>query len=317
MKKTNLILSLVAALFLTTGISCGGDSNSPPPPVNPDPNAGWQAGQKYFGYYASEMDGIGVMSDIDELAGKSNFVFIHSGDMRALLAHCRETGMKAVVSLGWLTFDENMRLYPDWQDRLTFATDIMDKYQDVIIANYILDEPFMNGAKHGVSVDEMYQYLESVGQFFKARYPAMPLAVIFSGDELNKGFRVPPSFDWFGMDCYDGFSSCGGRSIPDFYQLIKNELYQLEAIDHRSRQLMAVPPAGWEQNNASKQSLHLSQVAQYRAWIKSEKRVTIVMPFIWQTFGSASDGGWYGARNSESLKSTYVQMYQDFMNGTL
>ena len=317
MKKTNFVFPFLAALLLTALISCGGDSGGSPPPINPDPNTGWQAGQKYFGYYASEMDGVGVMNDIDELVGKSNFVFIHSGDMRNLLAHCRETGMKAMVSVSWLTFDPNMRLYPDWEARLSFATDIMDKYQDVIIANYLLDEPYMNGADHGVSVQEMYNSLETVGQFFKARYPQMPLAIIFSADELNKGFQLPPSADWFGMDCYDGFSSCGKRTIPDYYQLLKNQIYQLEAVDHRSRQLMAVPPAGWEQNNASKESVHLSQVSQYRAFIKSEKRITVVVPFIWQTFGTASTGGWFGARNSESLKAAYIQMYNDFMNGTL
>lgn len=265
------------------------------------------------------MDGIGTTADIDELASYSNFVFIHSGEMANKLQRCRELGLKAIVSFNWLMFDTNARLFPDWQSRVKWATDIMDQYLDVIIANYIFDEPYANGANQGVSVSDMYNALETVAQFFKARYPEMPLAVIFSTQELNGGsktYKLMPSFDWIGMDCYGGFFQCDKSSIPGYYNLLKTDIEKLEAVDGKKRYFMAVPPSGWETTQPQNEDGHYNQIVPYRNFIKSESRFKVVIPFVWQSFGTGKDA-WTGCRNSAKLKPAYQKFFQDFISGNL
>lgn len=322
MKHWFLVVALLI-LGCSSHFSAQNSSNAPlsaveTPPGITLPPAGEvpPAPENYFGYYASQMDGIGTIEDITELKGRANFVFIHSGDMENRLQRCRELGMKAMVSFSWLFLDTNARLYADWQTRIIWATAIMDKFPDVIIANYLLDEPYMNGAQQGLTVEEVYTQLETLGQYFKTRYPKMPIAVIFSASELNKGFRLPPTFDWFGMDCYGSFTWCDRNSIPGYYTKIKNEIAKLEAADHRTRYLMAVPPSGYEMNDDPNEANHLNQVPQYRKFVKSEPKMKIVIPFVWQSFGTPPNG-WNGARTSVKLKEAYEKFYSDFIAGTL
>jgi hypothetical protein len=295
--------------FANTNSSQNSLDDTGPTPIRP-------VRERFFGYYASQMDGIGTLEDLDELKDKSNFVFIASGELDKRLQRCRELGLKAMVHFPWLLFDEQMRLFDDWQTRVKWATDIMDQYLDVIIAFYPVDEPYLNGDKIGRTVDEIYQSLETVGSFFKSRYPQLPIAVIFSAVELNKGFRLPPSFDWFGMDCYDNFFRCERATVPSYYDKLKVEMAKLEAVDQRSRFLMAVPPAGYEVSNPENEAKHLNQVPYYRKLVKDEEKIKVVIPFIWQTF-SPENGGWHGARTSPKLKDAYVQFYRDFLAESL
>lgn len=271
---------------------------------------------KYFGYYASGMDGIGTLEDIDELKDKSNLFFVHSGKMREMLEKCRQVRMKAVASFNWLMFDANNRLYPDWKDRVKWATDIIDDFQDVVVAIYIMDEPYMNAANTGVTLNEMYGYLDETGKFFKARYPNIALPIIFSMTEMKAGYKLPPSYDWFGLDCYGSFYWCERNTIPNWYKKLKADVEKLEAADGRERYLMAVPPAGYDTKDNNSENNHADQVSAYRQFIKSDPKIKIVMPFLWQSFSAGGDG-WVGARDSQKLKPLYIKMYADFMNDKL
>lgn len=79
---------------------------------------------------------------------------------------------------------------------------------------------------------------------------------------------------------------------------------------------MAVPPAGCKANNSKKEDEHLQQLKLYKNFIKSEAKIKVVTPFLWQSFNSASEK-WIGARDSAELKDPYIRFYNDYMNNAL
>ncbi|MBK9294752.1 MAG: hypothetical protein IPM57_09965 [Oligoflexia bacterium] len=59
--------------------------------------------------------------------------------------------------------------------------------------------------------------------------------------------------DWIGMDCYEGFDSCGGKSIPWYYEQIKKTM-------HSKQKLIAVPGVGKPINSAKTESQILNEL---------------------------------------------------------
>ncbi|MBK9294751.1 MAG: hypothetical protein IPM57_09960 [Oligoflexia bacterium] len=45
----------------------------------------------------------------------------------------------------------------------------------------------------------------------------------------------------------------------------------------------------------------------YDEMIKADSRFIMTMPFLWQSFGSSSDGGWHGARDLSSVKAELLK----------
>ncbi|MBK9295244.1 MAG: hypothetical protein IPM57_12535 [Oligoflexia bacterium] len=226
-----------------------------------------------------------------------------------------------MVSASWVFLDEHFKLRSNY--KTLFEQQIepaVKKYQDIIIAFYSQDEPYMNGLEHTpqVSIEEMNTQLETMGSFMKSKFPQIPIAVIFATKALYdpallKKIVLPPSHDWFGMDCYDSFLWCGKKSIPQGYDIIKDLMTKATNLDGKKRWLMAVPPSGHPMRDSTF-TLHdedgvLSQLSDYKKFVASEPLFKVVIPFIWQSFNE-----WKGTRDLPRAKAEYQKFFQEFTN---
>jgi hypothetical protein len=302
-------ICFVALFFIVS--SCSED-----PVFYPAYNSMPNSQPKLFGYYASAMEGVGAGNYIAEMNGHANLVFIQSGDIRQKLKLAESQNLKAIVSLTGFLFDSSYKLHNHWKDSLDAVFASTDSFMQTIAAYYVLDEPYWTGARKGVSYSAMYTALQTVGLYLKQHHPETPIAVIFSAPEANGGVPIPESFDWFGVDCYTGFEKCEGGSIPLLYDKIDQQLRQMDAADGKRRQLMAIPPAGYDLKVVDGEKGSVKQINQYRSWLKYRTDIHIVLGFIWQTFNDGQ-ANWKGTRDSKQLLDGYTKLYVDFMNGNL
>lgn len=276
-------------------------------------------GKKYFGYYAGAMDGVGSGDYISELWTNSNLIFIKSSsNFEAKLADCERRGVKAIITFDWLFLDGNFHLVSDYKEKFKNVEPVLQRYRSTIAAFYGLDEPYANGAARGLSAAETYHAQETMGRFLKSKFPNIPIAAIFTTNEVKNGNRLFPSFDWFGFDCYNADMVCEGKSVDWYFNKLTSTMDASTAKDGKKRYLMTVPQAGHSVSDGNKkgeQSI-LDQVSGYRQIVRNNPRIKVVMPFIWQTFNDGS-ANWIGARDIPSVRSQYLMFYQDFMRGTL
>ena len=307
----NIVKTLVALLITILLQSCKVDTPYFPAP-DPRPNDQ----PKLFGYYASAMNQVGSGDYINEMSGHANLVFIQSGDVATKLQETEQQHLKAIFSFTNMLFDADWRLRSTWKDSIQAVTNLINRYDTSIAAFYVIDEPYGRGWQTGVPTAEMYNAIETVGKYLKQLYPSIPIAVIFSAPELSSGIPFPPSFDWFAVDCYTGFYKCNNSSIPQLYETIDKTIRNLDAQDGKHRQLMAIPPTGYDINTPGAEQNNLNQITEYRKWLHYRHDIHIVLGFIWQSFTGNGDN-WRGTRDSEKLLNGYTLFYHDFMNGSL
>jgi hypothetical protein len=282
------------------------------PASNPAPNNQ----PKLFGYYACAMEGVGTGNYIAEIKDHGNLVYIQSGDVQAKLNDAQTNGLYALFSFTNLLFDSQWRLRSNWQDSVNSVKNLIHQYDTTVAAFYIIDEPYGRAAQTGVEPGEMFDAMNKVGEYLKMKFPDKPIAVIFSAPELIAGVNIPRSFDWFGVDCYTRFERCDGVSIPDMYDILDKGIRQLDARDGKRRQLMVIPPSGYDGNIPGDELNHINQISQYREWLKYRNDIHIIVAFIWQGVHNQADN-WYGTRDSPALFTAYTKFYQDFIEGGL
>ena len=270
---------------------------------------------KYFGYYASQMDGIGVDEDFELLSQSSNLVFISSGELEKKLALTRKYKMKAIVDIHFYFFDTNFKLRPDYSTYFAQFENILNAYQDVIVAYYVLDEPYILAEAHGISRDQMKANIELVANYLKSKYPAINLAIIFDATTIKREWALPENIDWYGFDCYENFYYCGGglRSIPTFFGLLEKQVIAFNKKDSKNRQIIAVPPSAYNTKWADREQRVLDQIELYKQYIDQDPLVQIIMPFTFQTF-TEGDHQWVGPKDVPTVLRKFQSYYHEVID---
>ncbi len=275
---------------------------------------------RHFGYYAGAM---WPENHITALANRSSFVFVYGSDYEAKLVQARSLGLKVILSVQPFFYGEAARIRSDFQQQWETARQAIAPYRDTILAFYTLDEPYLNGAIAGLPVNQTLDNLELVAKTVKASFPGIPLAMTEAYSHVSAQMVLPPSYDWFGFDCYSGFDSCGEnvaglgiRSIPQMYGILKSKVQALNQADGKHRGLVLFPPSAYHAKSGVTEAQLIDIADRYIQLIRSEPMVVAVMPFLWHTF-TEGNGQWIGLRDSgPALKNKYLEMANEVLSGT-
>jgi len=125
-------------------------------------------------------------------------------------------------------FDLNGQLKKDYEKNWLKLLTAISPYQSSIKVIYPYDEPFWNivsnqkkNNKLFVNNQTMYNNLTTAGLLMHKTLPNVPLVYVEGYPVVNEKLKIPDVFDWIGMDCYTGFENCEGRSIPEYYNILK------------------------------------------------------------------------------------------------
>lgn len=244
---------------------------------------------KYFGYYASAMEDVGIDGNRGNYSkatsNHANMTMVAGGDIQAKMKEAKTLKMKVVLDCQSAFFDEKYQLRPDYKERWKAFAATLKENQDNILAFYPLDEPYGKGEEHGITPKKMKEQLELIGQEIKSTFPTKAVATIFtSSSVMDENFQIPKSFDWVGFDCYQKWNSCEGHSIPEYFE-------KLEKAMHPHQKIMAIGSAMTrEENRWWMFRRHMGEIAEaYYTLAYNNPKVIAMMPFIYQTFDEGGD----------------------------
>jgi hypothetical protein len=238
---------------------------------------------KYYGYYGSAFEGVGMGDYTASISDHSNLTWIVNGNIVKKLSEAKARNMKAVLDVQWYFMDANYHLRPDVIASWKKLAAAIAPYRDTIAAFYPMDEPYMNGKKKGLSEAQVKANIETVASITKSTFPEIPVAVIFSSGEVKDGRPIPVGFDWIGFDCYGKFNDCNGHSIGYYVSKIKGRI--------KAPQRIMLVPWAYKEGTASAGdiSARVNASNQYWSMAVNESVVIAVVPFLYQTF-TGSDG---------------------------
>lgn len=189
-----------------------------------------------------------------------------------------------IVSVQELFFESNGHLKKDYASAWKKLKRILKPFKRKIKGFYLFDEPYwnvdvnkQNGNKEYVSVEEMTQNLTSVGNLLHQSMPSVPLVFIEAYTMVKENMIIPDVFDWVGMDCYTGFDNCEGKSIPEYYQIIKRI--------QPNKKLVVIPPAiifKKPQDILLEDRLKLKHIyTQFMNWVATEPNIITSFSFMY------------------------------------
>lgn len=270
-----------------------------------DPKAGaCQAPHiKFFGYFASAMDGVGSGDYINDISDHSNTAWV-AGNISNKVSKAAKNGMKSIISMRWELFDEYLDLKSDYQaawEKIASAVQIAGI--EHVAAFYPLDEPYWSASQNCVispsncvTPEQMTKNLATVNALIHKTFPGVPVAVIFAASTVrNDKFVIPNGYDWVGFDCYHGtFKDCGGRSMSWYVERLRSKLVA-------NQRLIAVPQAMMPAQATEKQTREmLAENDKYMQLICSSPEFIGIFPFLWD----GSEGN-LGAKSLPAVKTKY------------
>jgi F5/8 type C domain len=294
-------------------IQINGSRSPSTTPVDPE-CPGLYAGHTLtrFGYWGSSFRSP-PGDQTPDVASHSNLTFIHdaawldtgavavSRDLSRLQTAANH-GVKAVLVLRGLFFDTTGQLLPNYQARWnTYATAVAPQKAH-IAAFYPIDEPD--------STAQMRNWLGTVNAAISAKFPNIPIAVIFNHAQVRPNLIIPAGFDWIGFDCYGDWNNCAGHSIPWYLSTLKSKLTTGQklflvpdvAIDHPKPAVADPPPL-------KEQLIIVNRLDRYYALALNEPRVIGLVPFMWQHFPRPPNSwDWWGAEEMPIIKAKSEQI---------
>ena len=258
---------------------------------------------KFFGYFASAMDGVGSGDYINDISDHSNIAWI-AGNISNKVSKAARNGMKSIISMRWELFDEYLNLRSDYQAAWqNIASTVRTAGIEHVAAFYPLDEPYWTASQNCVispstcvTPEQMTTNLATVNALIHATFPGVPVAVIFAASTLrNNKFVIPNGYDWVGFDCYHGtFEDCGGRSMSWYVERLRSKLIA-------NQRLIAVPQAIMPaQATEGETRGMLAENDKYMQLICSSPEFIGIFPFLWD----GSEGN-LGAKSLPAVKARY------------
>ena len=272
---------------------------------------------KYFGYYASAMEGAGQGDYVTETHQKmnANITMIASNNLeyiKAKLILAKSLKMKVILSNQSFLFDEKYNVrndLTDWGKLSNLIQEYIVGEDPTIVAFYPMDEPYSNAEYRGVDNQFMKNSLEKAGDIMKSYFPKTPLAVIFAASEIYKGdFSLPRNYDWFSFDLYGCWSSGQCKyGIKETYEVLGDKVAQLSDAESQKKLFVVADsysasnrPDVYVQEGIKERAIHYFRLAQ------SNECFVMYMPFIYQSF---PDGGGFisGSNNMPRVAEEYTK----------
>lgn len=244
-------------------------------------------GLKYYGYFASAMDGVGTGDYTNQIADHANVSWIQGNEITKL-QDASARNMKGIISLFWylFKFDENDKpvLHERYRENWAALAAKIRPYINDIAAFYPIDEPYWND-KTKTCPMEIRPSIETVISMIKADFPATPVAVLFAVPCVTSDLIIPIGYDWVGFDCYGSFVGCGGpgQSVPWYATTL------LSRMDPNQKMILA--PDG-TYSDTCPSPLYQNELAlraeQYYSLALSEPRVIGMFTFLYQSDGTGT-----------------------------
>ncbi len=203
-----------------------------------------------FGYYTLDASWSPAT-----MAGHSNVVYrsVHMNDPAGTLATLqavKDAGLRAVLAHPIIFQDlnatrtglNNEAQWTAWVNAVNNSNLV-----DTIAALYVVDEPYHNGRLRGMSDAEIRQGLETMVARYKAAWNK-PVAMVEAYpvvQENASSFIIPSQLDWVGFDCYAGYESCHGISVPEYFRRLSSKMSGSQQL------LMVLPGVLWAPTNAT------------------------------------------------------------------
>jgi hypothetical protein len=160
-------------------------------------------------------------------------------------------------------------------------------YKSIIKGIYLFYRPFWNAQIHQLSPSTVSAQLTQAGQLIKSLLPGIPLIFIEAFSMVNEGMYIPAVFDWIGMDCYGSFDYCGDntygrKSIPQYYQILKN---RITTLNLKNKKLIVIPGAAISKRMAeisiTDRILLVDTFRKTMNWIANEPDVIASLSFLY------------------------------------
>jgi len=154
---------------------------------------------KYFGYFASRIEGIPT-NHVPDVSGFSNNNWVSISDSSGyrpdILDSCKPNS--CVVNTRWQFFTDcpgvNCRLRDDAAEQWQRFADILRPHEDRIAALALMDEAYWQGAN--------YEDVSKAADMLKQQFPDKKVMLNFAEPTISTTSPIPASVDWVAFDQY-------------------------------------------------------------------------------------------------------------------
>ncbi len=225
-----------------------------------------------------------------------------------------ELGMKPLVVLSSIFFNENYSLYEDYEERFqTYIKKIKNK--NVIWGTYLIDEYDWIAIQHGYSPKKMRTMVNKAIALVKNVLPTVLTIGVAAtvADDLKKetllGFPISadwyaeygfPNFDLIGFDLYwTQFPLCGyaDNSLDNFFKTWEKYAENLKDFLHPGQKTVLIPGTYETADSPISVEEHLRLFSFYKNKQLTDPRVGAVICFLWP-----STSGMIGLRDLSTKK---------------
>ena len=277
----------------------------------------------YFGFYASDSEGAGTGSYMDQVKDQVNVAWVRGKDNLQKFKHARELHLNVALEISELFFDSTtFNLLPDYKKRWHDYAEAIRPHIRSVAVIYPLDEPYLQAKHVRMPKKRMLRELEIVGKLIKSDFPHTPIAMIFTWEAIAHAHPtdpllselIPQSYNWIGFDCYRSWDDCYGHSIPWYLDEIK------KVIRPEQRTIIfpdSYVPHKWdEEATEDEQREVIERNKKFFELAISDSSVIGVFSFLYQTYGE--DGTKIiGARDLPMVKSWYERNAPKLVQFTL
>lgn len=264
-----------------------------------------------------------------EINGYVNTMVVGADDASLKAAADMNFSVIAVVSSAFFYKDSQtgkFGMYADYKERWAKMVPALQKYKSKVVGLYPLDEPYWHAVNTGVSMDTMYNYLVTAADLVKKDFP--DIAVIYNEayPMISSDLRLPPNYDVYSFDCYDGWDLCGNpvpqrpqhvrQPYMSMYNLLKSKVNALNNSDGGKRKMLILPPATIFKDGSGNMGMSEVQLRQitdnFMNLAATDPMVWGVVTFLWTSLDEGG-GRWLGLRDlSLETRLKFKYFYQQF-----
>jgi hypothetical protein len=283
-----------------------------------------QAQKRYFGFYDCDDQ---CMDETHTYANVA-MIRVHRSDPAAdveAIQHAKSRGMKVIPMMLPMYLQEPYKKNPTYDNEWAAWVKAIKPYASEIVAIYPFDEPYASAWKERSSdklplfwtrmssrqkqdiMEDQKARLELAKQRIRNAFPGVPLIYVEGFAAVDESLSLP-DYEWIGFDCYAGWENCHGKSMPEYFSILKSKL-------RPAQKLVMVPPGFLyiKQNTTPNKSTldTLSKlVLQFRDYFLKEPRFAAALVWDYRVFPPHEDG--MQNRGVSGLPPDTRKVYQQF-----
>ncbi|WP_291516667.1 discoidin domain-containing protein [Bdellovibrio sp. ArHS] len=278
---------------------------------------------KYFAHFLVEPQ------QIAEVNGYLNTLVVAADEVSLKAVADNNLSAIAVVSSAFFYKDTQtgkFGMYSDYKERWARMVPALQKYKSRVVGLYPLDEPYWHAVNTGVSLETMYNYLVAAADLVKKDFPDIALIYNEAYPMVVSDLRLPPNYDIYSFDCYDGWDLCGfpvpqrpqhvRQPYMSMFNLVKSKVNALNNADGGQRKMLILPPASIFKDgmgNMGMSEVQLRQITDnFMNLAATDPMVWGVVTFLWTSFDEGG-GRWMGLKDlSQETRLKFKYFYQQF-----